>query len=86
VTVVEYLDRICPGVDRGRQNPAALAEQARHQLQVEFESHQRHASASVQLSVEPAAGGTAELLEADYVLVAIGRRPYTRAWAWRTSA
>ena len=32
----------------------------------------------VQLSVEPAAGGSAELLDADYVLVAIGRRPYTK--------
>ena len=32
----------------------------------------------VQLSVEPAAGGTAETIEADYVLVSIGRRPYTQ--------
>ena len=31
----------------------------------------------VSLTVEPVAGGAAETLEADYVLVAIGRRPYT---------
>jgi dihydrolipoamide dehydrogenase len=32
---------------------------------------------SVALTVEPAAGGAAETLEADIVLVAVGRRPYT---------
>lgn len=30
------------------------------------------------LTLEPAAGGTAETLQADYVLVAIGRRPFTQ--------
>jgi dihydrolipoamide dehydrogenase len=31
----------------------------------------------VELSVEPVAGGAAETLKADYVLLAIGRRPFT---------
>jgi dihydrolipoamide dehydrogenase len=33
--------------------------------------------AALKVTVEPAAGGIAETLEADIVLVAIGRRPYT---------
>ncbi|MFP3335423.1 FAD-dependent oxidoreductase, partial [Pseudomonas sp. SIMBA_064] len=32
----------------------------------------------VSLTLEPAAGGDAQTLQADYVLVAIGRRPYTQ--------
>ena len=35
------------------------------------------AKGKVTLSVEPAAGGAAEALEADVVLVAVGRVPYT---------
>ncbi|WDH35392.1 dihydrolipoyl dehydrogenase [Pseudomonas chlororaphis] len=80
VTVVEYLDRICPGVDgeTGKTLQRALAKQG-----IAFKLGTKVSSAStsangVQLSIEPAAGGTAELLEADYVLVAIGRRPYTQ--------
>jgi dihydrolipoamide dehydrogenase len=78
VTVVEYLDRICPGVDgeAGKTLQRSLSKQG-----ISFKLSSKVTSAtlgSVQLSVEPAAGGTAELLEADYVLVAIGRRPYTQ--------
>ena len=36
----------------------------------------RHAAAEAR--VEPVAGGDAQTIEADYVLVAIGRRPYTQ--------
>ncbi len=35
-------------------------------------------ASGVQLQIEPAAGGEAQALDADYVLVAIGRRPYTQ--------
>ncbi|UVM50446.1 dihydrolipoyl dehydrogenase [Pseudomonas sp. B21-015] len=80
VTVVEFLDRICPGVDgeAGKTLQRSLSKQG-----INFKLSSKVTSATtstsgVQLSVEPAAGGTAELLEADYVLVAIGRRPYTQ--------
>ncbi|NVZ29059.1 dihydrolipoyl dehydrogenase [Pseudomonas gingeri] len=80
VTVVEYLDRICPGVDAeaGKTLQRALAKQG-----IDFKLGTKVTSATtsadaVQLRLEPAAGGTAELIEADYVLVAIGRRPFTR--------
>ena len=80
VTVVEYLDRICPGVDAeaGKTLQRALAKQG-----IEFKLSAKvtgavSSASGVQLQVEPAAGGEAQPLDADYVLVAIGRRPYTQ--------
>ncbi|MDO7898531.1 dihydrolipoyl dehydrogenase [Pseudomonas citrulli] len=80
VTVVEYLDRICPGVDieAGKTLQRALAKQG-----ITFKLGSKVTGAvpsatGVQVTVEPAAGGEAQSLDADYVLVAIGRRPYTR--------
>jgi dihydrolipoamide dehydrogenase len=80
VTVVEYLDRICPGVDgeAGKALQRALAKQG-IQFKLSAKVTRAVSSASgVQLQVEPATGGEAQTLEADYVLVAIGRRPYTQ--------
>ncbi|WP_434607143.1 dihydrolipoyl dehydrogenase [Pseudomonas sp. R1-7] len=80
VTVVEYLDRICPGVDAdaGKTLQRALAKQG-----IEFKLSAKVTGATssasgVQLQVESATGGDAQTLEADCVLVAIGRRPYTK--------
>lgn len=80
VTVIEFLDRICPGVDgeAGKTLQRSLSKQG-----INFKLSSKVTSATtsvtgVQLSVEPAAGGTAETIEADYVLVSIGRRPYTQ--------
>ncbi|WP_339479874.1 MULTISPECIES: dihydrolipoyl dehydrogenase [unclassified Pseudomonas] len=80
VTVVEYLDRICPGVDgeAGKTLQRALSKQG---IQFKLSSKVTGAATSasgVQLQIEPAAGGEAQTLDADYVLVAIGRRPYTQ--------
>ncbi|MNZ14819.1 Dihydrolipoyl dehydrogenase 3 [compost metagenome] len=80
VTVVEYLDRICPGTDEeaAKTLQRSLAKQG---MKFKLGSKVTQASASAHganLSLEPAAGGSAETLEADYVLVAIGRRPYTQ--------
>ncbi|WP_458131255.1 dihydrolipoyl dehydrogenase [Pseudomonas sp. R3-41] len=80
VTVVEYLDRICPGVDAeaGKTLQRALAKQG---IQFRLSAKVTGAATSasgVQLQVEPASGGEAQTLDADYVLVAIGRRPYTQ--------
>jgi len=80
VTVVEYLDRICPGVDgeAGKTLQRALAKQG---IQFKLSAKVTGAATSasgVQLLVEPAAGGEAQTLDGDYVLVAIGRRPYTQ--------
>ncbi|OPG73152.1 dihydrolipoyl dehydrogenase [Pseudomonas ogarae] len=80
VTVVEYLDRICPGVDgeAGKTLQRALGKQG---IQFKLSSKVTGAvpsTSGVQLQIEPAAGGEAQTLDADYVLVAIGRRPYTQ--------
>ena len=76
VTVVEFLDRILPGID------AEVARQFQRILQKQgFTFHLGHKVAKVakgerlSVSIEPAAGGEPSTLEADVVLVAIGRRP-----------
>ncbi len=80
VTVVEYLDRILPGMDD------EIAKQFQRILQKQgFEFHLGSKVTKVEtakkggatVTVEPAAGGEARTLSADIVLVAIGRRPNT---------
>ncbi|MCW5736152.1 MAG: dihydrolipoyl dehydrogenase [Enhydrobacter sp.] len=78
VTVIEFLDRITPGVDDEitRQFQRSLAKQG---LKFKLGSKVTKAEvggAGITLSVEPAKGGAAEAIEADIVLVCIGRRPY----------
>ncbi|TXM69496.1 dihydrolipoyl dehydrogenase [Methylobacterium sp. WL69] len=79
VTVVEYLDRILPGMDGevGKQFQRILGKQG-----VQFRLSSKVTGVAVAdgaatVTVEPAAGGEAETLAADVVLVAIGRVPYT---------
>ena len=79
VTVVEYLDRILPGMDEevSKTMQRILAKQG-----LAFRLATKVASATVEgetvrLSLEPAKGGAAEALEADVVLVAVGRRAHT---------
>ena len=79
VTVLEYLDRITPGLD------AEIAKNFQKILEkqgIEFKLGQKVTSAvpsknGVDVTFEPAAGGAAETLKADVVLVAVGRRAYT---------
>jgi len=80
VTVVEYLDRILPGMDSevARQFQRMLQKQGiEFKLSSKVSGVERQETGSLKVSVEPAKGGTAELLDADVVLVAIGRKPYT---------
>jgi dihydrolipoyl dehydrogenase len=79
VTVVEFLDRITPGMDgelsRGLQR--VLTKQGFvFKLGTKVVAARREAQGS-SLALEPAAGGAREELKCDVVLVAIGRRPYT---------
>ena len=79
VTVVEYLDRILPGMDDeiAKQFQRILAKQgvAFHlgSKVTKVETGKKGAT----VTVEPAAGGALKSIETDIVLVAIGRRPYT---------
>jgi dihydrolipoamide dehydrogenase len=79
VTVVEYLDQILPGMDGEVRKEAnkILKKQG-----LEFRLSTKVTGVAVNgekatLTLEPAAGGAAETLEADTVLVSIGRRPNT---------
>jgi dihydrolipoamide dehydrogenase len=79
VTVVEFLDRLVPGMDGevGKAFDRILAKQG---LKFRLSTKVTGATVTadgVTLTVEKAAGGGAETLQADVVLVAIGRRPYT---------
>jgi dihydrolipoamide dehydrogenase len=79
VTVVEFLDRICPGMDAetAKTFQRALTKQGIAFRLASKVTGAKAAAKSVELTVEPVAGGAAETLTADYVLLAIGRRPYT---------
>jgi dihydrolipoamide dehydrogenase len=80
VTVVEFLDRILPGMD------GEVAKQAQRMMEKQgLKFHLSHKVASVEKSasgakttLQPVAGGAPVVLDADIVLVAIGRRPYTQ--------
>jgi len=80
LTVIEYLDRILPGMDGevSKQFQRILKKQG-----VDFKLSSKVTGAEklktkVKLSIEPAAGGEAQTIDADAVLVAIGRRPHTQ--------
>ncbi len=79
VTVVEFLDALLPGMDgEVRKEAAKIFKKQGMELRLTT----KVTAAAVKgkkatLTLEPAAGGTAETLEADCVLVAIGRRPNT---------
>ena len=79
VTVVEFLDRILPGMDgdTAKQFMRILKKQG-----MDFKlSHKvtgvEKLKSKMKVSIEPAKGGDAEIVECDSVLVAIGRRPFT---------
>jgi dihydrolipoamide dehydrogenase len=79
VTVVEFLDRILPGMDNEvcRQSQRLLEKQG-----IVFKLGSKvtgvdSSGSTLNAKVEPAKGGAAETIEADVVLVAIGRVPYT---------
>jgi dihydrolipoamide dehydrogenase len=79
VTVVEYLDRITPGVDEevAKTLQRSLTKQGmKFQLGAKV-TGAKTSDAGVELTFEPVAGGDAQTLKADYVLLTIGRRPYT---------
>lgn len=80
VTVVEYLDRITPGVDEevSKQFQRILQKQGFKFLLGKKVTEVKPLKASVKVTIEPAQSeGEAETLSVDKVLVSIGRRPYT---------
>jgi dihydrolipoamide dehydrogenase len=79
VTVVEYLDRITPTMDG---EIAKMFQRILTKQGMKFELGQKvvgvaRKGKAVTVSIEPAAGGERRSLDADVVLVAIGRKPFT---------
>ena len=79
VTVVEFLDRILPGMDT---DCAREMQKILEKSGVAFKLSSKVTSATaakshVDLTIEPAAGGDAEKIKADVVLVAVGRKAFT---------
>jgi dihydrolipoamide dehydrogenase len=80
VTVVEFLDRITPGVDEevAKQFQRILQKQGFKFLLGKKVTEVKPLKASVKVTIEPAQSeGEAETLSVDKVLVSVGRRPYT---------
>jgi dihydrolipoamide dehydrogenase len=81
VTVIEFLDRILPGMD------GDVVKSFQRILEKQGMTFKLGAKVTgvdssgkrLKAQVEPAAGGAAESIEADVILVAIGRTPYTEA-------
>ncbi len=79
VTVIEYMDHLMPGMD-GEVSKEALKVFKKQGMKFKLSSKVTSAksgSGGVDLTIEPAAGGDAENIKADIVLVAVGRRAYT---------
>ena len=79
VMVVEFLDRILPGMDL---EVAKTFQRTLKKQGFEFKLSSKvtgvaRSRKGMKVTVEPAAGGDEEVLEADVVLVCIGRVPYT---------
>jgi dihydrolipoamide dehydrogenase len=79
VTVVEYLDQILPGMDgEVRKEAAKIFKKQGFNLRMGTKVTGATVKGGMAtLTVEPSAGGASETIEADCVLVAIGRRPNT---------
>jgi len=79
VTCVEFLDQILPGFDddvRKEANKIFKKQGIEFKLGTKVTAV-KVAGGKASLTMEPAAGGAAETLDADVVLVSIGRRPNT---------
>ena len=80
ITVIEYLDRILPGMD------AEVTKVMQRELKKQGFAFRlstkvtalKAAKTTATLTLEPASGGEAETLKAEKVLVAVGRRPFTQ--------
>jgi dihydrolipoamide dehydrogenase len=86
VTIVEFIDHILPGLDR------EIANQFHRMLQKQGLTFKLSSKVSavdtsgktLKVTVEPSAGGAAETLETEVVLVAIGRVPFTEGLGLET--
>jgi dihydrolipoamide dehydrogenase len=79
VIIVEFLDRILPGIDG---EVARQFQRLQQKQGIGFRLSSKvtaidRSGRTLKVKVEPASGGPAETMEADVVLVAIGREPFS---------
>ncbi|MET4683908.1 dihydrolipoyl dehydrogenase [Brevundimonas faecalis] len=86
VTVVEFLDKVGAGMDAevATAFQRGLTKQGMTFRMGTKVTAARSVKDGVELTLEPAKGGEAEILKGDVVLVAIGRRPYTEGLGLET--
>ena len=80
VTVVEFLDQILPGMDGDvRKEAAKIFKKQGFEIRTSTKvtKVERGKKGGAIVTIEPAAGGAAETIQTDIVLVSIGRRPNT---------
>ncbi|MDO9382195.1 MAG: dihydrolipoyl dehydrogenase [Hyphomicrobiaceae bacterium] len=79
VLVVEFLDRILPGMDGDvAKSFQRILEKQGFTFKLGHKvTGAKKSGSGLKVSIEPAAGGDSESIDADVVLVAIGRTPYT---------
>jgi dihydrolipoamide dehydrogenase len=79
VMVIEFLDRIVPGLDNeiAKNFQRVLTRQGLVFKLGQKVTRAENTNAGVTLTVAPSKGGASETIEADAVLLSIGRRPYT---------
>lgn len=79
VTVVEYLDHVLPGMDSEVSKTfGRILKKQKFDLKLSHKvSGVEKTSTGLAVSIEPAAGGDVQVIEADVVLVSIGRVAYT---------
>jgi dihydrolipoamide dehydrogenase len=78
--VVEYLDRILPGMDSevARQFQRMLQKQGMEfKLSSKVAGIDKQDDGSLKIRIEPAKGGDMEIIDVDVALVSIGRKPFT---------
>ena len=86
VVVVEFLDRVTPGIDLevSKAFQRILTKQGMtFQLSTKVTGVEKSKD-GLKVTVEPAAGGEKSVIEADVMLVSIGRRPYTEGLGLET--
>jgi len=79
VHVIEYLDRLIPGTDSEiatKFQQVLTKQQFKFKFNTKVMKSEKNGS-GVRLTLQPAKGGADETFDADIVLVATGRRPYT---------
>jgi dihydrolipoamide dehydrogenase len=79
VTVVEYMDRITPGMDKEitKNFTRILTKQGMELMTSTKVVGVKTTSRSATVTVEPAAGGDAQEIKCDVVLMSVGRKPHT---------